>query len=1803
MNSPFFKVFLLVFLIISNIQILHAQLFEEQTSAISITSEYYSSLEWGDYDNDNDLDLLVTCSSYPQLKTKVLKNNGNGTFTEDLGVVLPGLNSGNSIWLDYNNDGYLDILLCGNTNQGRIFKIFKNNLNNTFSEQIDIPVSNNYNLTTLAEDYDNDGDIDIFVYYREPGSYQNNYQDHLVVKIEENCGNDLFVENDIATFQGARNGNIEIVDYNNDGYLDLSVIGDNYMNATVKIFKNSGNGAFEEQENIVFPSFSSMKMNWADFNNDGYIDLLLNGYLNYNPSTIIYKNNGDETFTAQTDIQFNIQGANSINWGDFNSDGYSDLFVYQGNGSETILKVFINNANNSFTEQVGIPLPNTQFGTLSWGDFDNDHRSDFVLSGYILGPVTKLFKNIDVNINTIPTTPSNLNTSISNHNVDISWDKSTDGMANPDGLSYNLYLSTVSNKETVKPAMSDILNGYRKVAKYGNNSNLNQSTIKGLNGGETYYWSVQALDKSFTGSAFATEQTFTMPIIRPDIQVSNLIQTDGTMSSVTVKWTNGNSTKRVVFISESSAEINFPEDFTTYSPNIHYGLGSEITGSGLFCVYNGTGNNLTITGLESATDYKVYAFEYDGTAGNEQYNISTESSNVNLVETSFFEEQTNFILPNSANSSAVWGDFDNDDDLDIVITGQGPNTKIFRNDLNNNFTEITVPFSGKTSLKPNPWGDFDNDGDLDLILNATSGAYVYNNENSNFIQQTTLPNFSGSFGSSFDWGDYDNDGDLDLIVSYNWYGGPIYKNNGDSTFTNQEQLLPKLDGVPGVVLWGDINNDSYLDIIISGGSSGSPYLTIFKNNEGTSFTELTNINITEVMQSSLCLGDYNSDGYLDILFTGEGSNGSITKVYKNNGNETFAENTICQLTGLTNGSSEWGDYDNDGDLDILMTGSLRFWGSESFSKIYKNMGNDNFVELVADKFPGVSEGSSNWGDYDNDGDLDFILTGNAASGKITKVYKNISKKSNTAPSTPVNLQCNVQGNQATLTWNKSSDNETSQNGLSYNLYISTQSLKENIKPGMSNIANGFRKIVKIGNASSNNYTIKELIAGQTYYWGVQAIDNTFKGSAYAAEQSFTVSENRPNIQTSELVQTGATSSTILSKWKNGNGPRRVVFICRNGSENAVPSDNITYQANTIFGLGTEIANSGWFCAYNGVDDYLEVTGLEGISKYKIAIFEYDGTPGKEKYNKEISDENLKTMETSIFEEQINININSVIYGTIRWGDYDNDGDLDLLCADYGQVNLYKNNGNNNFQIQTNMGFQPMTFGCANFGDMNNDGLLDIILSGVLDNSSVPDIRFTIFYKNNGNNTFSNVFSINLSSTEEDLALGDYNNDGLLDFIMSYYDGITKKTGIFKNNGDNSFSEQTDISLPDAGNSVSWADYNNDGDLDILLTGYSNAENNYISKLYKNNGDNTFIEHPEVNFKNLYGGASVWADFNNDGFVDLLLSGTVSASSSEMYTKIYKNNGNGSFTEQTELTIPPLGHWAVVQAGDYNNDTYLDILCAGYSYDGHISKIFKNEGNFKFTEQIPISITGMSDGDGQWGDYDNDGDLDFILTGRPLEPVEFAIVYKNLIIDDKQAKTQNVIPELPQNISVNVLEQDDTYCKLKFSWDKAIDEETPQNGLNYNVYLGSISESQDITNSMSLSSGQRKIVSTGNAGPNNFYIIDKILLDQQYYFGVQAIDGGYKGSEFLTIDKNTLGVLNIPNMNIYNIYPNPASEKIKINGLQDEVQMEIIDLNGQVLISKNIIKNNEIDVSGLKSGTYLVKLTEKNSLIIKKLIKN
>ncbi|MGQ0722772.1 MAG: FG-GAP-like repeat-containing protein, partial [Candidatus Eiseniibacteriota bacterium] len=247
-------------------------------------------------------------------------------------------------------------------------------------------------------------------------------------------------------------------------------------------------------------------------------------------------------------------------------------------------------------------------------------------------------------------------------------------------------------------------------------------------------------------------------------------------------------------------------------------------------------------------------------------------------------------------------------------------------------------------------------------------------------------------GPSEGWGDEDNDGDLDILLTgravttTGKYIAKVYRSSGgpSPTFT-EAALIPGVSNGPAV--WGEYDNDGYLDILSTGSLyEGCAIGWVFRSSGGADPTfGYVDAGITGVYDGSVAWGDHDNDGDLDILLTGVENAflPAVSKVYRNDGDASSAFRDISAgLPGVQQGSGTWGDYDNDRDLDILLTGT-------GGTDVYRNDGG------VSPTFTATSSGlsdlgngsSGSFGDLDGDGDLDILLTGEAGSNGVAIVYE------------------------------------------------------------------------------------------------------------------------------------------------------------------------------------------------------------------------------------------------------------------------------------------------------------------------------------------------------------------------------------------------------------------------------------------------------------------------------------------------------------------------------------------------------------------------------------------------------------------------------------------------------------------------------------------------------------------------------------------------------------------------------------------------------------------------------------------------
>jgi hypothetical protein len=237
-------------------------------------------------------------------------------------------------------------------------------------------------------------------------------------------------------------------------------------------------------------------------------------------------------------------------------------------------------------------------------------------------------------------------------------------------------------------------------------------------------------------------------------------------------------------------------------------------------------------------------------------------------------------------------------------------------------------------------------------------------------------------------------------------------------------------------------------------------------------------------------------------------------------------------------SAAWGDYDNDGDLDCMVAGYDAV-AQVKRSILYRNQ-EGTFVDSGA-TFHNVFLGTVSWADYDNDGDLDLLVAGNENGLDILSIYRNNNAAANTVPAAPANLAANVLGTSVDFSWNAASDGQTTSAALSYNLRVGTTPGGAQIITPQSSSA-GYRRLAEMGNAQLGlGARIGHLKPGTNYFWSVQAVDAAFAGSAFAAEGSFTALADPPVFVAIANIAPGSVRAT----WRGTPGSAYQVWASTN----------------------------------------------------------------------------------------------------------------------------------------------------------------------------------------------------------------------------------------------------------------------------------------------------------------------------------------------------------------------------------------------------------------------------------------------------------------------------------------------------------------------------------------------------------------------------------------------------------------------------------------------------------------------------------
>lgn len=406
-----------------------------------------------------------------------------------------------------------------------------------------------------------------------------------------------------------------------------------------------------------------------------------------------------------------------------------------------------------------------------------------------------------------------------------------------------------------------------------------------------------------------------------------------------------------------------------------------------------------------------------------------------------------------------------------------------------------------------------------------------------------------------------------------------------------------------------------------------------------------------------------------------------------------------------------------------------------------------------------------------------------------------------------------------------------------------------------------------------------------------------------------------------------------------------------------------------------------------------------------------------------------------------------VTGATAWGDYDRDGDLDFAAG--GLFRLLRNDGAAGFTAE---GAEIAMFGLPFWADFDRDGDLDLLLAGAAfdePQSSDLDLRRLRLYVNEPGKPWALRWELALPNNARPPLVDDWDHDGWPDIVYPYMHstatGDQMKLAILRNQAGLGFAAtEGEFSGPTWPYFMDWGDFESDGDLDAAFTGEAYPSPHRLLELVRHDA----AQQVPLDLPDAGGLAIAWADFDNDGHLDL------------------------STTDETEGTVGFLRLHRNVSTGPTPKFTATDLPFRGAGF-GALA----------------------------WADYDRDGDLDFALAG-------FTNGVPSLRLFRNETQSRNPPPTVPGALQATV----GPNGSAELAWTPATDA-TQSGGLTYNVRVGRSAGGVDLVSpNADVATGRLLAPQRGNAGTIPRFVLTNLLAGA-YHWGVQAVDLGYAASPF------------------------------------------------------------------------------------------
>ncbi|CAF0890611.1 unnamed protein product [Adineta steineri] len=1350
----------------------------------------------------------------------------------------------------------------------------------------------------------------------------------------------------------------------------------------------------------------------ADFNNDHLLDIVVP---NSGTSTLgIFLRQDNTTFGEQ--ITYST-GSNSLPYavcvGDFNHDQQIDIAV--ANYGANNIGIFLAKRNGTFMIQITFSTGSSRPIWIAVGDINNDKQLDIVVANYGTNDIGILFGDglgdfgkqniLSTGYDSVPYSlvVSDLNNDdkldiiVANHgtdNVGIFF-----GHGNG-SFEAQFIISTGYESQPYSVAVHDLNNDtYMDIVVACSGLNTIDVLLGFGNGSFTIPYKYSTNSNSFPLSLAIGDFDNDTQL---DIAVANY---DNKSVGIFFGYGNGYFTDQVIFF---SVTYNFnPYSIAAGDFNGDNRLDIAVVNNDYNYVdivltyrnYTFLSQNTYSTGIQSYP-YSVAVADFNN---DKQLDIVVANYGTNNIGiflgygNGTFSSQTTYSTgDNSQPFSVTIGDFNNDQQLDIVVANFGANNiGIFLGYGNGSFSSQTTYSTGWGSSPPDvAAGDFNNDGQLDIAVVNYGGwnmGIFLGYGNGTFFNQQTYPTGYLSYPRAIALGDFNNDSRLDIAV-INYYGVNIgvFLGYGNGTFADQITYSVPSGTAPYEIAIGDVNNDDHQDIIIIVDYSNT-LVIFFGYGNGTFFKGNSYSTGSGSDPTSITVGDFNNDNQLDIVVTNCLTNNVVIFIGKGDGNfpnqRTYStgDNSCPYAVAV-------GYINNDNILDIVVA-------DDSMNMIGVFLGSSYITGILEDTY---STGSSPHphglalGDFNHDGQLDIAI----ANYVLSNVGVLLGHTNGTFPLQTV---------------------------------FSTGDLSFPTSVAVDDLNNDNELDIIVANSATENVGI---LYG--YGNGSFASLNMYSIGVGSAPQAVTIGDfNNDKKLDIAVIDSGTDRVVTLIKYDTGSFQKQITFSTGTGS---TPRPVAVADLNNDGWLDFVSGNSDNVGVFLGLGNGIfsnQTTYSTGMGSLPISVTIVD--LNNDSYL-DIVAANLYTFNVGIFlgfgdgtfTDQTTFYTGYYTGPTgVISADFNNDGRLDIAVALQfsGQMGVLLGYGNGTLSpiVIYSIGSNAVSLSIAT-GDFNNDNRLDIVVSNLGLNS------ISIFY-GNGDGTFSNLinYTTGSSSYPTYVVVRDLNNDSILDIGVA--NSGTDNIGVFFGNVNHSFYDQITFSTGIGSNPHAFVveDFNNDNQLDIAFVNFGTnrlgvflqcINGTFFDQLTYSTGENSQPYDLAV------------GDFNNDKRLDIVVTNFGADNIGMFFGYV-----NEDFLNAPAYSTGFSSQVTSIAVGDFNNDTRLDVVITNNATNN--VKVIFGSGYGTFLYDITYSTGNASQPCSvSVADLNNDNRLDFVIANSGINTI-------SIFLSNGTGTFSNQI-----NYSTGVSSQPYSVVILDFNNDTQLDIAVASYGTSHiGVYFG------------------------------------------------------------------------------------------------------------------------------------------------------